>query len=122
MMRTSTPIRAIDLRRNIWGWRWLLVLGGAWGYAHTATFVIGNQGSCVLSRAFTFLEDGSASLTVADILKPDAQDRFAPVGRRARIGGQGREWAVTVFRSSPGCLLPVCQDYCVNGLAGVLAL
>lgn len=40
---------------------------------------IGNDGQYVLSQSFTYLEDAGGQLTLADLLKPDAQARLQPV-------------------------------------------
>ena len=47
--------------------------------AQNGVLTIGNKDSYVLSRAFTYLEDSSAALTLDDVLRPDLQARFRPV-------------------------------------------
>lgn len=41
--------------------------------------IIGGDDRYVLSQSFTYLEDAGGELTLADLLKPDAQARFQPV-------------------------------------------
>ncbi|OYT91993.1 MAG: hypothetical protein CFE43_10550 [Burkholderiales bacterium PBB3] len=64
-------------------WRWLLwsllSLWTATGLAQTGVVEIAQHDRYVLSRAFTFLEDTSATQTLQDILKPDVQAGFKPV-------------------------------------------
>ncbi|WP_431095978.1 7TM diverse intracellular signaling domain-containing protein [Polaromonas aquatica] len=45
----------------------------------TGELTIGSDGRYVLSQSFTYLEDAGGELTLADVLKPDAQARFQPV-------------------------------------------
>jgi PAS domain S-box-containing protein len=47
--------------------------------AEPGEITIGSDGKYVLSQSFTYLEDAGGELTLADLLKPDAQARFQPV-------------------------------------------
>ena len=44
--------------------------------AQNGVLTIGNTDSNVLSRAFTYLEESSAALTLDDVLRPGLQARF----------------------------------------------
>jgi hypothetical protein len=72
----------------------LLLAAGLW-FAGTAAaasravpnrarLAIGSEGSYALSRSFTYLEDAGGELTLADLLKPDAQARFSRCRKPAR--------------------------------------
>ncbi len=47
--------------------------------AEAGEIAIRNDGKYVLSQSFTYLEDAGGELTLADLLKADAQARFQPV-------------------------------------------
>lgn len=64
------------------GWAGLLVLllcCPLLASAQADAITIGNHDSYVLSRAFTYLEDSSAALTLDEVLQADSQARFKPV-------------------------------------------
>ena len=57
----------------------LLPLWSQVALAQSGFVDIAKRDRYVLSRAFTFLEDTSATQTLDDILKPDTQAAFKPV-------------------------------------------
>jgi PAS domain S-box-containing protein len=67
---------------------------------------IGNEGSYALSRSFTYLQDASGELALADLLKPDAQARFQPVAQSGSATNFGLTsaaiWLRVTLRTAPG--------------------
>jgi PAS domain S-box-containing protein len=65
---------------------WLLLvlqLSALQAVAQTGAVDIGSHDSYVLSHSFTYLDDTSSKLTLADVLQPDIQARFRPVAQGA---------------------------------------
>ena len=58
---------------------WCLALVALAGPAHSEPLAIGTEGRYPLSRAFTYLEDDTASLTLEQVLQPSVQSRFKPI-------------------------------------------
>jgi PAS domain S-box-containing protein len=80
------------VRRALWLFiALLLVSAGAAAQHSGGQLSIGNKDSYALSRSFNFLEDEHGQLTLEDVLKPQLQARFRPVGQ----SGPGANFGLT---------------------------
>jgi PAS domain S-box-containing protein len=69
----------------------VLACAGAAAQRTAGQLAIGNNDRYPLSRLFTFLEDEPGQLTLEDVLKPQTQARFSPVGQ----SGSGANFGLT---------------------------
>ncbi len=67
--------RAAGLRRLLW----LVLLWSPGAFAQGTPLAVGNAPSYALSRAFSYLDDSSAAMTLESVLAPAAQARFIAV-------------------------------------------
>ncbi|HSV84092.1 MAG TPA: 7TM-DISM domain-containing protein, partial [Ramlibacter sp.] len=85
---------------------WCLALCSAFAQEPAGEIAIANEGSYLLSRTFTFLEDKEGRLRLDDVLRPEAQAAFRPVpqaGPGANFGlTRSAIWLRIKLKAQPG--------------------